>query len=169
MDALAELTPISDGYATLPIAAAFDWSGVARQLGSGEWYMVAFRSIRRIDADEDRLTKYDHRAHIEASSAPGFVHYYKGPAAPDRSCLSFCLWTSRPEARAAAGGPNHVEAVSLLNEMYESYYLEFLRVTGAVGQALSFEPYDRPVVDDPSPITPPILPRARPLLAPGPS
>jgi hypothetical protein len=149
MDALAELAPISDGYATLPVAAAFDWSGVSRQLGSGEWYMVVFRSIRRIDADEDRLTEYDHRAHLEASTAPGFVHYYKGPAAPDRSCLSFCLWTSRPEARAAAGRPNHVEAVSLLNEMYEAYYLEFLRVTGAVGQQLRFEPYDRPVVDDP--------------------
>ena len=32
--------------------------------------------------------------------------------------------------------------------MYESYTLEFVRVTGAAGQ-LHFEPYDRPVVDDP--------------------
>lgn len=149
MDALAVLWPVSDAYATLPVAEAFDWSGVARQLGTGEWYMVAFRSIRRIDADEERLNEYDERAHLEASSAPGFVHYFKGPAAPDRSCLSFCLWTGRPEARAASGGPSHVEAVSLLDEMYESYMLEFVRVTGRVGQPLRFEPYDRPVLDDP--------------------
>jgi hypothetical protein len=149
MDALVALEPISDAYARLPIAEAFDWSGVARQLGSGEWYMVAFRSIRRIDADEQRLTEFDELAHLEAASAPGFVHYFKGPAAADRTCLSFCLWTGRHEARASAGGPRHVEAVSLLDEMYESYMLEFLRVTGRVGQALRFEPYDRPVVDDP--------------------
>jgi len=149
MDALSELTPVSDAYATLPVADAFDWSGAARQLGRGEWYMVAFRSIRRVDADEERLTEYDERAHLEAAAAPGFVHYFKGPAAPDRSCLSFCLWTSRPEARAASGRPHHVEAVSLLNEMYESYNLEFLRVTGRAGEPLRFEPYDRPVSDDP--------------------
>jgi hypothetical protein len=149
MDALSTLAPVSDSYATLPVAEAFDWSGVASQLGTGEWYMVAFRSIRRIDADEERLTEYDERAHIEASTAPGFVFYFKGPAAPDRTCLSFCLWTSRPEARAASGRPSHVEAVSLLNEMYESYALEFVRVTGRAGESLRFEPFDRPVVDDP--------------------
>jgi hypothetical protein len=149
MDALAALAPISDAYATLPVAEAFDWSGVAGQLGAGEWYMVAFRSVRRIDADEERLTEFDERAHIEASTAPGFIFYFRGPAAPDRTCLSFCIWTGRHEARAASGRPSHVEAVSLLDEMYESYMLEFLRVTGRVGQPLRFEPYDRPVLDDP--------------------
>ena len=149
MDALAALLPVSDAYATMPIDAAFDWSDVAVQLGSGEWYMVAFRSIRRSGCDDVRLCEYDERAHLEAASAPGFVHYFKGPAAADRTCLSFCLWTSRTEARAASGRPNHVEAVSLLNEMYESYNLEFVRVTGRAGQPLQFEPYDRPVVDDP--------------------
>ena len=149
MDALAALSPVSDAYASLPIADAFDWTEAARELGAGEWYMVAFRAIRRIDADNERLNCYDERAHLEAEAAPGFVFYFKGPAAADRSCLSFCLWTGRREARAAAGQPNHIEAVSLLNEMYESYNLEFLRVTGRPGQPLLFEPYDRPVLDDP--------------------
>ena len=149
MDALAALTPVSDAYATLPIEAAFDWTDVAAQLGDGEWYMVAFRSVRRVGCDDARLCEYDERAHLDAAGAPGFVHYFKGPAAPDRTCLSFCLWTSRIEARAAAGKPDHVEAVSLLNEMYQSYNLEFVRVTGRAGQALRFEPYDRPVRDDP--------------------
>jgi hypothetical protein len=149
MDALAALTPVSDAYASMPIEAAFDWSAAATELGDGEWYMVAFRSIRRIDADDARLCLYDELAHQEAAVAPGFVHYFKGPAAADRTCLSFCLWNSRAEARSASGGRRHVEAVSLLNEMYESYNLEFVRVTGRAGQPLRFEPYDRPVVDDP--------------------
>ena len=149
MDALAALSPVSDAYASLPIADAFDWTQAADELGVGEWYMVAFRSIRRVDADNERLNVHDERAHLEAAAAPGFVYYFKGPAAADRSCLSFCLWTGRREARAASAQPNHIEAVSLLNEMYESYNLEFLRVTGRPGQPLLFEPYDRPVLDDP--------------------
>lgn len=147
MDALAALGPISDDYATLPIAEAFDWTDAARQLGSGEWYLVAFRSIRRPGADEARLTAYDDRAHLEAESAPGFVHYFKGPAGPDGSCLSFCLWTSRAEARSAAGRAHHAEAVGVVTEMYERYTLEFLRVTGRAGQALAFESYDAPLAD----------------------
>jgi hypothetical protein len=142
MDALAALKPASEAYATLPVAEAFEWSDVARQLGAGEWYLVVFRSIRRIAADDVRLAEFDDRAHNDAASAPGFVHYFKGPAASDRSCLSFCLWTSRAEARAAAGRPAHIDAVSVLNEMYERYTLEFVRVTGRVGAPLHFEAYD---------------------------
>lgn len=145
MDALAALGPISDAYATLPVADAFDWSDAAHEFGDGDWYLVAFRSVRRPGADETRLTAYDDRAHLEAESAPGFVHYFKGPAGPDGSCLSFCLWTSRAEARAAAGRAHHTEAVSVVTEMYERYTLEFLRVTGRSGQPLRFESYDAPL------------------------
>jgi hypothetical protein len=144
MDALAALAPVSEAYATLPIADAFDWGDAGRQLGDGEWYLVVFRSVRRADADEVRLTEFDDRAHDEAAAAPGFVHYFKGPRADDGSCLSFCIWTSRAEARAAAGRPRHIEAVSLLDEMYERYTLEFLRITGRAGRPLAFEPYDGP-------------------------
>jgi hypothetical protein len=142
MDAFAALAPVSEAYAHLPVAEAFDWSRVGRQLGTGEWYLVAFRSIRRLDADEVRLSEFDDRAHHEAQSSPGFVHYFKGPAEADRSCLSFCLWTSRAEARAASGRPAHIEAVSVIHEMYERYTLEFVRVTGREGSPLQFEPYD---------------------------
>jgi hypothetical protein len=148
VDALVALTPCSDRYAVLPISDAFDWTEVGNQLGDGEWYLVAFRSVRRPDSDEARLAEYDERAHLEAAASPGFVHYFKGPTCSDRTCMSFCLWTSRSEARAASGGPRHVEAVSLLGEMYERYTLEFLRVTGRAGR-LSFEPYDPPLSDDP--------------------
>jgi hypothetical protein len=148
VDAWTALVPVSDRYAVVPVADAFDWTDVARELGDGEWYLVAFRSVRRPDADEARLAEYDERAHLEAAESPGFVHYFKGPTCTDGTCMSFCLWTSRAEARAASGRPNHLEAVTLLDEMYETYTLEFLRVTGEAGR-LRFEPYDRPVLDDP--------------------
>jgi hypothetical protein len=144
MDALAALQPISDRYATLPIDQAFDWSAVGRQLGVGEWYLVVFRSVRRPGADERRLTEFDDRAHAEAASSPGYVHYFKGPSAADGSCLSFCIWSSRADARAAAGRPDHAEAVTLLDEMYQDYRLELIRLRGHADGQLSFEPYDRP-------------------------
>jgi hypothetical protein len=41
--------------------------------------------------------------------------------------------------------------VSVLDEMYERYTLEFVRVTGAAGRPLTFEPYDTPVMDPEAP------------------
>jgi hypothetical protein len=143
MDLLQRLAPVSEAYATLPVRDAFNWQEASAELGDGEWYLVAFRSIRRSDADEERLALFDELAHQEAATSPGFVHYFKGPQTGDGSCLSFCMWQSRADARAAAGRPDHVRAVSLINEMYESYVLEFHRVTRAAGGSLAFEPYDR--------------------------
>ena len=144
MDAIPDLRPVSEAYASLPVAEAFTWQDASHELGDGEWYLVGFRSIRRPDADEVRLNDYDEMAHQEAAAAPGFVHYFKGPVASDGSCLSFCLWTSRAEARTAARGSAHLEAVTLLDEMYEQYALEFLRVSRQAGGPLTFEAYDRP-------------------------
>jgi hypothetical protein len=142
VDALLQLRHVADDYACRPVAKAFNWQEASGDLGDGEGYLVAFRSVRRDDADEARLEAYDERAHQEAAAAPGFVHYYKGPKASDGSCLSFCLWTSRAEARAASGGPAHVEAVGLIAEMYERYTLEFHRVSRDAGGMLMFSPYD---------------------------
>jgi hypothetical protein len=141
--ATLDIRPVSDAYASLPIGQAFDWSGVAEALGPGEWYLVAFRSMRRADVDEATLASADHRAEIEAASSPGFVHYLDGPRASDGSCMSFCIWESRTLAREAAGRPDHARAAALAGRMYERYTLEFhrLRSHGA-GRPLEFEPYD---------------------------
>jgi hypothetical protein len=164
MDVLQRLEPVSERYATLPVADAFTWHDAGTELGDGEWYLVAFRSTRRADADEARLTEYDELAHQEAATSPGFVFYFKGPRAVDGSCLSFCLWQTRADARAAAGRPDHVRAVSLIDEMYVQYTLEFQRVSRQPGGRLTFEPYDRvapaapavpePVLDAPSLLLP---------------
>jgi hypothetical protein len=168
MDALQGLHPTDDGYATLPIAEAFNWGEATAVLGDGEWYLVAFRSVRRAGADEIRLELFDELAHQEAATAPGFVHYFKGPKAADGSCLSFCLWDSRGHARAAAGRPAHVRAVGLIDEMYELYTLEFHRVTRAAGH-VAFTPYDgAPAHRMASPATEPAIPTGQlvPLLRP---
>jgi hypothetical protein len=144
MDVLGRLAPVSEDYASLPIGDAFTWQDAGQDLGDGEWYLVAFRSVRRADADEEMLRLYDDLAHHEAEGAPGFIHYFKGPTAGDGSCLSFCMWRSRAEARAAAGRPAHLRAVSLLEAMYQQYTLEFHRVARRAGAALTFETYDRP-------------------------
>lgn len=146
MDALDALAPTGPGYARLPVADAFNWSDCAEMIGSGEWYLVAFRSIVKPGADLDRLCAFDDNAHHEASQAPGFVHYYKGPLDTDGSCMSFCLWNSRAEARAAAGLAHHRAAVTIIGETYSLYNLEFLRVRRtAMASALEFEPYDAQV------------------------
>jgi hypothetical protein len=105
MDALPSLAPVSEAYASLPVAEAFNWGVAADALVAGEWYLVAFRSVRAAGADEAKLDEYDERAHQEAAASPGFIHYLKGPRAADGSCMSFCLWQSRADARAAAGKP----------------------------------------------------------------
>lgn len=139
------LAPVSDRYARLPVADAFTWAACRDDVGPGEWYMVAFRSTRRPDVDEARLTAYDDWAQEEAMAAPGFVHYFKGPTTSDGRCMSFCLWDSRAEARAAAGRPAHRDAAALTHETYAEYTLEFHRVRRLEGDGgFTFEPYDAP-------------------------
>ncbi len=143
VDALAALAPTRHGYARLPVAEAFTWEACAGAIDPGEWYLVAFRSIVKPEADLERLCEFDEQAHVEASQAPGFVHYFKGPLDQDGSCMSFCLWTSRADARAAAGKTHHRAAVSIIGETYAQYTLEFLRVRRTTtAAALEFEPYD---------------------------
>ena len=139
------LVPSNSEYAGQPIRQAFDWSAIARPSDAGSWYLVVFRSRRKESADEARLTWVDDRAHAEAAASPGFVHYFKGPLTADRQCLSFCLWSSRAEARAASGRPLHREAVMLIEASYDRYTLEFFRVTKELGSSdFDIEPYDRP-------------------------
>ena len=138
-----DLTPATADYATVPVPDAFTWGGCAPRIGAGEWYLVAFRSIHREGADEQLLEEYDRRAAEEAARAPGFVHYYRGPVTHARECLSFCIWRSRDDARAASRGPRHIEAIALVEQMYERYELEFHRLTKRAGaDRLQFEPFD---------------------------
>jgi len=160
MDARADLAPVSGRYATQAVADAFDWVACSDRMPRGEWYLVAFRSVRVDNADEGRLAAYDDEAHAEATRAKGFVHYAKGPTAPDGSCLSFCLWTTRAAARVASRGSAHMAAVTLVRHMYADYQLEFLRLRKRhAGGPLEFEPYD---LEEGAPLAARLLPNASP-------
>jgi hypothetical protein len=143
MDALERLRPVSDRYASLPVEEAFNWVDVLDDMPAAEWYMVAFRSVRKPEADEKLLDMYDEWAHREAESAPGYAHYFKGPMGVDGACLSFCFWSSRAEARAAAAMPSHARAAAITRETYASYTLEFHRVRRLAEEPiLEFQLYD---------------------------
>lgn len=140
----ARLAPASPTYATQAVEEAFNWAECARDADAGEWYVVAFRSVRRETADDDRLEEYDRRALREARRYPGFVQYFKGHPTARRECLSFCIWETRDQARAAARGRAHGEAVGLVREMYEVYTLEFWRLIKRDRlTAFEFEPLGR--------------------------
>ncbi len=161
------LAPVSSRYASLPVGEAFNWTEIAANVPPGEWYMVAFRSTRSPGADEAVLTQHDDWAHAEAAGAPGFVHYLKGPTTDGGLCLSFCLWDSRAEARAAAGRPAHAAAAALTHEAYASYSLEFHRVTRlAKDVRFTFEYYDLREIETTDPPARPIVPDFAPGAAP---
>lgn len=137
------IKPAAEAFARLPIGAAFDWSAITTSRDEGEWYVVAFRSTRRAGADEALLMALDTAAHEEASQAPGFVHYFKGPTNAQGECLSFCVWEGRPAAREAAGAPAHSIAAAVVREMYEAYRLEFIRLSKRAGSPeFEFAPFD---------------------------
>jgi hypothetical protein len=149
------LEPTCPDYARLPVGEAFSWADCSRAADAGEWYLVAFRSVLREGADQDRLREYDDLAHADAQLAPGFVHYFKGPANDRGECLSFCLWTSRGHARAAAGRPAHREAVTIAHGTYEQHTLEFLRLIKRAGAAeFDFQPFDLPSAASGTPSAP---------------
>ena len=125
LDALA---PAGPDFATRPILDAFNWSEALDGIGSLDWHLVVFRSVRRPDADMDLLTEYDDLAHEEASRAAGFLHYFKGCATEEGSCLSFCLWQDSVQAHLAGMRPQHRIAMSITVAMYESYRLERYRL-----------------------------------------
>ena len=75
--------------------------------------------------------------------APGFVHYYRGPLTSTRACLSFCIWESRERRAHGLARSRHLEAIALVEQMYERYELEFHRLIKRDGtDRLEFEPYD---------------------------
>lgn len=135
---IREVTP---EYSRAPIDRAFNWDEAFARVESGEWYLVAFRSKHRADADHAYLTWLDERASTAASRHPGFMYYFIGTPMADGACLSFCLWHSRREAVAAANDPVHQEAMVLGLPCFEHYRLERYEVRKSEGR-ITFHPLD---------------------------
>lgn len=119
-----QLEPVGGSYAALPILQAFNWSQCLAAVESGEWYVVAFRSIRDVAADPELLKALDDRAYEEAMREPGLLLYFRGSMNERRECLSICVWESRQRARAATTMPSHRAAEDATDALYTLFELE---------------------------------------------
>ncbi len=139
------LVPIDPRYATIPIEAGFNWRECLSDVDSGQWYLVAFRSLRREGADNEKLLAFDDRAYREAMDSAGLLHYFRGEMDADRRCLSVCLWSHRRQAKLANTLPEHVAASELTHEMYVWYDVERYVVRKRAGRPdPEFHPLGRP-------------------------
>jgi hypothetical protein len=122
-EACQRISPTHPDYATLPIEDGFDWSSLSR-CPFDSLYLIAFRSLRRPEADLDLLREHDDRAFEEALISGGLLRYFKGQANERGECLSFCLWETREQAIKAAEAPKHRSAAGISAQMYTSYILD---------------------------------------------
>jgi hypothetical protein len=117
----ALIAPTTPGYATLPVLEGFNWSACLAGVASGTWFLVTFRSVRRVDADAALLTDHDDRAFAEALGSSGLLCYFRGELAAERRCLSFCVWERPDQARSASLLPEHQLAAHLARAFYDRY------------------------------------------------
>ncbi|KAL1924776.1 uncharacterized protein VTP21DRAFT_4430 [Calcarisporiella thermophila] len=121
-----------------PLEVAFDWTALAKEMGEdveGEWFVVAFRSIRRADADSEKLYDADARAHEEAKNSGGLLKYWYASLNERRQCLAMCIWANREWARLANRKPYHIAAARLASKMYETYSLSRYRLSKKAGES----------------------------------
>ncbi|KAL1919453.1 uncharacterized protein VTP21DRAFT_2146 [Calcarisporiella thermophila] len=112
-------------YMVAPLEDIFDWDDLGRRLKSdGEWFVVAFRSIRSASADNELLFNADRMAHEEAKHSGGLLKYWYASLNERRECLAMCIWANRSWALLANKKPHHREAAKLAAVMYDSYILE---------------------------------------------
>ncbi|KAL4796407.1 hypothetical protein BDV19DRAFT_360917 [Aspergillus venezuelensis] len=141
--ALKVLEPTRLDYATAPYIESFNWPSIISKLHSlaaeekfswqrTSFYVVAFRSILRADADGDRLHLLDERSHAEAVRSGGLLKYWFGSKNEWRENLATCVWRSREDARAGGTGPWHAQARGAARAMYEK--IEFTTMELVVGE-----------------------------------
>jgi hypothetical protein len=132
--ALDGLRPTREDYAVAPILESFNWTECLGSVDHADWYMVVFRSVRSVDADDRLLYELDALAHEEAIAHSGLLHYFGGVLDAERRCVSFCVWEDRTRAAEAAGLPRHRDAIGAAVSMYDSYVLERYRITARGGE-----------------------------------
>lgn len=128
-----DISPVTPDFARQErdIREVFDWDDIIRRADERHsfWdgqilYLVAFRSQRKPEADVEMLNTYDAAAHLDAANSEGYITYFKGEADNEGYNLSFCLWQSAKDARAATSKSSHQQAARLAGSMYADYKLE---------------------------------------------
>ncbi|KAI6000560.1 hypothetical protein EDD15DRAFT_1765416 [Pisolithus albus] len=134
--ALHYFRPLSNEYASLPYAGAFNWLALDLPLDEErEWYAVVFRSKRKVGSDSSALYEADRLAHEEAVSNGGLIMYWYGVPDPQTGLnLATCIWQSRRHALTASSRPHHIRAIKLAAVSYEIYNLERYRLLKVKGK-----------------------------------
>lgn len=134
--ALHRFQPLSDAYADVPYADGFNWHELDLPADEErEWYIVAFRSIRKAGSDSGPLYEADKLAHEEAARNGGLIMYWYGIPNPQTGKnLATCIWQSRQHAIAANSRPHHVRAMKLAAASFEVYSLERYTLRKVKGQ-----------------------------------
>ncbi|KAF0536888.1 hypothetical protein F8M41_008939 [Gigaspora margarita] len=135
---LENLRNIDPNYATKPLETSFNWNEIATGIKDveGEWYLVAFRSIRSVNNNNDLLIEAEEQAHYEAKNHGGLLKYWSGKFNQSRECLSMCIWASRDNAVEASKKHSHKVAKELTNENYETYTLERYEMKKIKGETM---------------------------------
>ncbi|KAL0096299.1 hypothetical protein J3Q64DRAFT_1633151 [Phycomyces blakesleeanus] len=136
---LPHLRSLSQDYLNCPIQQAFNWNTLASILGKewqGEWFVVVFRSIRKISADHQRLFEADVRSQKEAIETGGFLKYWYADLNEHQECMAMCIWVDVEYAAKASRKPLHREAAKLAGQMYDSYVLERHRLIKRAGETI---------------------------------
>lgn len=124
--ALHNFTPITEKYASVSYAEAFNWGDLdLPEEDEHEWYCVAFRSVRKPGSENGLLYEADRAAHEEAVQNGGLIMYWYGiPDSETGVNLATCVWQSRAHAIAASSRPDHIRAMRLAGSSYETYEMQ---------------------------------------------
>ncbi|SAM07813.1 hypothetical protein [Absidia glauca] len=138
LDVLPNLHVITDDYVHESVEKAFNWNQVAAKLKDweGDWFIVAFRSVRKSTANDSLLYDADARAQEEAIHSGGLLKYWFGDLNQHRECLAMCIWINRDYALKATHKPLHLEAAKLAGQMYDTYTLERYRLIKKAGESV---------------------------------
>lgn len=125
---------LQEGFEDKPVEKKFaNWKQIVKYAGMkrGETgYLVVFNSTRRPDADVAELISRDELAETDASRQPGFRLYFKGPVRSENlNNVSFCIWESQQAARDASDRQAHVDARSIVDDIYDQFQLDKYHIT----------------------------------------
>ncbi|MCO5554450.1 hypothetical protein L7F22_007980 [Adiantum nelumboides] len=146
--AFQELEPAPIVYSaplTAPLFLCFNWNEVFEKYGfteSSSFHVVAFRSVRKRDTDENTLTHINNVALEEARKSGGLVRYWAGRPNAQRQCLEASVWESKAAAERAASMPAYAQAMKVAATLYDFYTLERYSITATVDHLPAFKLID---------------------------
>lgn len=131
---------------TAPLFLCFNWNDVFEKQGfteSANFYVVAFRSVRKKGADEAIFKRANEAALEEAKRGGGLLRYLQGRVNSQRQCFEVSIWESQAAAEHAYRMPAYADALKVVSKLYESYTLERYSMSATVDNLPAFQLIDK--------------------------